>query len=299
MRPYTAHLFMPLGTAFHFRVAPPDDILDPKYLASDAPDDILASVLAHAQRGAFEATDRLVDLMRDVDEAMVWIGCTALLAHAAPARVLRRMITALEGGIAEDPSTAWWIAGTLGASGCLWAAPEMLRLYTLVEDRGNVRWIPSAPELSLSAMLEPYNGEIADGAPLVPQPGDEWWSPEPVYDHDAFRRRVTARIDELRARCPDPERDALFAGELRDPRRVAEELLAGLVDGGHHPVDGRMEDMRMLLEATSGVDLQGFYQELRFQPDEAARLVRGMLDSGALDGLRPGARYFFGREIRG
>jgi hypothetical protein len=302
MKAYTAHLFMALGTAFHFTDPPPDDILDPRYLERGDPDEVLAAVLAHAQIGSFAPTDRLVDLMKREDDALVWIGCRTLLAYAAPARVLRRMIAELEGLIDDDPCTAWWISAILGTSGCLWAAPEILRLHTRVQDRGNDRWVPDSPPLSLSAILEAEMGEIASGPSVVPQPDEPpWFEPEPVYDHEAYHRLVCARIDEVRARCPEPEHDALFGGELRDLRRIATRLLERLRTGSFVSICGgaEIEDARMILEASTGVDLRGFFCDTRLQTDEAIALVEELLRTGTLDRFRPGARYFFGHEIAG
>jgi len=299
MKAYTAHLFMALGTAFHFNDPPPDDILDPRYLERGTPDEVLAAVLSHAQRGCFAPTDRLIDLMKRENDALVWIGCRTLLAYAAPARVLRRTITELEDLIDDDPSTAWWISTILGTSGFLWAAPEILRLHTLVQDRGNVRWLPDSPVLSLSAILEPEMGDIAEGPSVVPQPDEPWLEPEPIYDHEAYHRLVSTRIDEVRAHCPDPDHDSLFQGQLRDLRQIAARLLERLRAGSFVSLSGgaEIEDARMLLEASTGVDLRGFFTDTRLQTHEAIALVENLLHTGTLDRFRPGARYFFGHEI--
>ena len=53
------------------------------------------------------------------------------MAYTAPQSLLHELLTTLSADIREHVHRATWVAMTLGLSGCLWAAPEMLRLFYL------------------------------------------------------------------------------------------------------------------------------------------------------------------------
>src|SRR5437867_2385041 len=102
LKPYCRFFLLEHGTGFHFSAPPPTDIRSDKYLYGDDVQDVIGSVLAHSQSGNFGACRRLIEIMRQQNDAWVWGCCSTLLSYAAPKAILRELITAFSGKIAED-----------------------------------------------------------------------------------------------------------------------------------------------------------------------------------------------------
>src|SRR5262249_26322009 len=62
---------------------------------------------------------------------LTWYGCSKMMAYAAPQSLLHELLTTFSTDSREHAYRATWVAMILGLSGCLWAAPEMLRLFYL------------------------------------------------------------------------------------------------------------------------------------------------------------------------
>ena len=70
--PDKPYYFLLRGVGFHFLAPPPGDMRSHKYLYSDDPEEVLCSILAHAQEGNFSPCRRLLDLMRRSHDWLTW-----------------------------------------------------------------------------------------------------------------------------------------------------------------------------------------------------------------------------------
>lgn len=296
--PHKPYYFLGHGVGFHFLAPTPGDMRAQQYLESDDPEEFLCSILAHAQEGNFGPVRRILDLMRRNDDWLVWYGCSKLLAHAAPQSVLHEMLELFSADISERAHTGKWMALILGSSGCLWAAPEMLRMFYLHPPPRTLREITGQwyiPDY-LSLLLEPRPARIGDGPAVVEPPKDpdwpSWYEPDPTYDDDGYREEVMQRYQGLCARVADREKSAVCKGEIFSLRYLAQSLAAELPERPDH-IYADDETWLDTLEAYTGLDMTSHPQTAK----EALIRVEQVLQYPALDTFEPGIRYFFGHRI--
>jgi len=296
--PDQPYYFLLHGVGFHFLAPPPGDMRSQKYLYSDDPEEVLCSILAHAQVGNFAHCHRLLDLMRCSHDWLTWYGCSKLMAYTAPQSLLHEMTSIFAADAREHTYRATWLAMILGLSGCLWAAPEMLRLFYLhplprtVPEKTGYWYIPDY----LSLLLEPQGGVIAAGPAVVKLPRHpdwpDWVDTETTYDDDGYHQAVLQRYQEVCARVADPDHSAVCRGKVFSLRRLAHSLSEDLSErhGGIYAADETWLDT---LEAYTGVDTTSQLETAQ----QALIHVERMLEYPALDSFEPGARYFFGHRI--
>jgi hypothetical protein len=268
------------------------------YLESDDSEEVLCSILAHAQEGNFAPCRRLLDLMRRSHDWLTWYGCSKLMAYTAPQSLLQEMTTLFAAEAREQTYRATWVAMILGLSGCLWAAPEMLQLFYLhplprtLREKTGQWYIPDY----LSLLLEPRSAEISAGPAVVKLPSNpdwpDWVETETTYDDDGYHQAVVQRYQELCARVADPDHSAVCKGELFSLRRLAHSLSEDLSErhGGIYAADETWLDT---LEAYTGLDTTSQLETAQ----QALIQVKRMLEDAALDAFEPGVRYFFGHRI--
>lgn len=292
------YYFLNHGVGFHFLAPPPGDMRSRKYLESADPEEVLSSILAHAQEGNFEPARRLLDLMKRDDDWLVWYGCSKLLAYAAPQSVLHEMVTVFSADVSEHAHTGKWVGMILGLSGCLWAAPEMLRMFYLHPPPRTLRDIVGEwyiPDY-LSLLLESQPATIAAGPALVALPRDpdwpDWVDTETPYDDDGYRQTVMKSYQGLCERVADPEQSIVCKGEVFSVRRLAQSLAAELSERPNR-IYAADETWLDTLEAYTGLDTTSQSESAQ----QALIQVEQVLNYPALDTFEPGVRYFFGHRI--
>lgn len=295
MRPYYRNLLLPFGSGFHLE-DPPADLLERRYLYSDDPEDVICSVLAHAQRGHFDVCERLLDVLARHDDGDVWASCSTLLSFAAPRAVLHEFaLRAMNGRIGRGgDAPLQWAAETLAHTHELWVVKAMLELFMRIEALDQFMAIP----VYLSLLLEPEPGKI-DGGPQRIRDASEpdWYDPPPRWDRQGYVDLVEQHMGELDTGLPARWRACWCDGELLGLRGLAERTLMRINAPDEHAL--RIVEARMLLEAYTGERFAGFHDPdshaLR-RLDASARL-ESFLSSDVPERFEPGVRYFFGRVI--
>jgi hypothetical protein len=292
------YYFLLHGVGFHFLAPPPGDMRSRRYLESDDPEEVLCSILAHAQEGNFAPCRHLIDLMCRSHDWLTWYGCSKLMAYTAPQSLLHELLTTFSTDIREHAHRAKWVAMILGLSGCLWAAPEMLQLFYLhplprtIREKTEQWYIPDF----LSLLLEPQSAGIAAGPAVVMLPRNpdwpDWVETETTYDDEGYHEAVMQRYQELCERIADPDHSAVCRGAPFSLRRLAHSLAEDLSErqDSTYAADETWLDT---LEAYTGLDMTcqaGTAQQALIQ-------VRQALEYPALDTYEPGVRYFFGHRI--
>ncbi len=117
-----------------------------------------------------------------------------------------------------------------------------------------------------------------------------------VPDREGYTSQVRARLAEVAASLPSLG-TAVAEGSELDVRAVATRLHRRLLAG--ESSDARMEWERMLVEASTGADFTGFYQDASLDRLAALAILEDVLHSDALRDLLPGRRYFFGHPVPG
>lgn len=291
---YLQRTFLELGDGFHFSSAPPSDITDERYLRSGDPWEVLACVLARLQRGQLQAVDVLVDLMRRHDDAGVWNACAQLIGFAGRRRLLADLATEYADQI-QDRGVQIYVSTAL-VNGCgLWSVPHLLAMHASAMDDHARKQL----ECALSRLIEPEPGSVWSGPAQIVVVDDEL--PPPFQEttieleHSGYAALIEASTAELQKTIGSDERLAIAEGRVFDTEQLAQTLLRRIRIGER---SDRIEWERMLLEATTGLDCRGFFNEqYLLQPLTAGAIVETFLESGEAAKYQPGVRYFFGHRI--
>src|SRR5262245_54777627 len=210
---YLRDTFLELGDGLHFSSPPPDDIADGRYLKSGDAWEVLACVLARAQRGEFHDVERLIDVMRERDSAGVWHACAQLLGFAGRRDVLERLAAEFADRFG-DRGVQLYLSAAL-TDGCgLWCVPHLLAMHEkAVDDDARIH-----VELCLSRLLESGRGPIWSGAPKTTVVDEDY--PPPFtetsieVDLKSYAELVEARAAELRSVAGPDYRIAIAEGRV-------------------------------------------------------------------------------------
>lgn len=287
---YLAGTFLGLSNGFHFATQPPPGIEDRRFLNSADAEEVLACVLANVQRGVFEVTDVLPRLIQTSSQPGTWLAATSLIGYAAPMRHVRWLIEHY--GDAPNPFMQRDAFGAGVAAGSLAIVPQLLAAHASASDEDARNFF----EQDLSFLIEDGYGPLAEGPDEI-EISKEDWAPvgaySTVFDFAGYQR--IARL-ELQTIVDEFDEYVAFAeGEPIHVRRVAERLLRCIANGepGY-----RIEHGKMLLEAFTGHDFRGFYDDRGIlKPLTAAAIVEGLLADPRVDTFEIGKRYFFGHLI--
>lgn len=292
--PYDHMILLARAKLFHFSRPPPEDLHRARYLDSSNPGEVTSAVLANAIRGDFSHFDRLAELMKRSDDAVVWGDCAMLYAHAAPYSALHRLVERFRPELfaSDDVVTQQWISEILCLSGGLSFVPDVLAIFR----RNNERDRYFATPMYLSRLLEEERADIADGPPELPRTDDlpPWFDVPPVFDDDAYEQRVLARHAVVCASVAEPGRATVWEGRPLAMGETARKALARIEEG----VDS--EDLsiaRIWLEAATGRDLSDWYANGLLMELHAAASLQSLIESQELQNFTSGCRYFFGRKI--
>lgn len=289
--PYVARTFLEHGAGFHFSAAPPPDIRDHRYLSSADPWEVLACTLANLQHGHFGVAAAPIDLMSRYDDLDLWAACANLIGFAAPAAVVRSLFEVFAPAAYDDRRL--YPCSAAVAAGGLWAVDPILGLYPRADPH-----LRDLLQDELSWLLEPAPGRLWAGPERieVQEPGaPDLTQPEPEPDIAGYVDAVRACARSVREAL-GPDRSAAVAeGRPIAVRDLAKTLLDRLRQGER---SDRIDRGRMLLEASTGLDCHGFFDEkYMLQPLAAAAIVEDFLESDDASRYLPGVRYFFGHRI--
>jgi hypothetical protein len=291
---YDHMILLSRAKAFHFSSTPPADIRSFRYLNSTEPREVISAVLANAVHGDFTQFDRLAELMKQSDDAVVWGDCAKLYTYVAPYSALRKLVDSFGPVLfqGDDVVTQQWISEILCLSGGLSFVPDVLTIFRRNRERDKYFSTP----MYLSRMLEEEPFDIADGPPVLPRTDDlpAWFDVPAVYDDDTFEQRVMGRHAALCAMVSDPRWATVWEGRPLSLQEMAHKALARIEQGQD------IEEIalaRTWIEAATGQDLSDWYSDCLLQPLNAAASVESLLESRALEAFTPGYRYFFGRKI--
>ena len=294
LQTYLSRTFLELGDGFHFSAPPPDDIAEDRFLGSDEPWEVLACILTRLQQGQLEAAESLPDLMARVDDAGVWNACATLAGFAGPHRLLQRIAATFERRFG-DRGVQFYVSDAL-ANGCgLWAVPHLLAMHALAsEDDTRIHL-----EISLSRILEAEPGPVWSGPEETTTTSEDlppaFRETTVTLDLEGYAALVQERTAELAARLGADADKAVAEGEVVEIETVAQRLLRRIGTG---EATNRLGWERMILEAATGLDCRGFFDEEGvFQPLAAAAIVEDFLESGQAVKYEPGVRYFFRHRI--
>ena len=257
-------------------------------------DDEILSILRSAQEGDFNVLARLLPIMKNYDDDLLWGEASFLLSYAAPSSVLREVLHGFSKQLFVDKDyvVQSWIAETLLNSGLLWAIPEALRILKAQEDRSKMFSIPAR----LSFLIEVEPGEVFFGPDEVPEPGPwpDWFDPPFTYNDSDYIEMVTAHFNRLVSNARYGADTAFLLG---NEINVAEMSYYTLQTIGK---SGDTEDIaliRTVLEAQTGYDLSGFYSNLILDRNGAIGAIENLFDDVDLSKFSAGKRYFFGKLI--
>ncbi|HND09467.1 MAG TPA: hypothetical protein PKI49_04620 [Pseudomonadota bacterium] len=296
MRRYYRRLLLPAGTGFLFGDAVPSDLASIRYLHGSDPEDVICSVLAYAQQGQFAPCSRLLDLMAQHNDADIWGSCSTLLAFAAPRSILQQLIPLMERLRMEHGTDAplQWAGETLARSREAWVVPAVLRLFEKIQSHERFMALP----VYLSMLLEPEPAGIDAGPsqrPVVEEP--DWYQPTPTWAISEYVRKVEGCRSTLVSSLSTPDRACLFDGAILSLRQVAMRTIRRIQL--HEESALRIAEARLLLEAYTGEDFSGFYDEgqHRLLPLRASALLEAFLQTDTPERFEPGVRHFFGHRI--
>jgi hypothetical protein len=290
---YLRRTFLERGSGFHFSAVPPPDIVEGRFLTSGDPWEVLACVLANLHQGNFEVAAVPIDLMKRNDDLNLWIACTNLIGFAAPVSIVKSLFDHFSESVYD--SRKRYMCSAAVDSGGLWSVDHILPIYSSTSNTTERLYL----ELEMSWLLEKEPGSIWAGPEAIAVRDETlppYIEPESQADIAKYSKMVRERADLLQQYISSNEKLAIAEGKLVDTEDVAQTLLRRLSRGDpNHRVDRG----RMLLEATTGLDCRGFFNEKYIlQPLPAAAIVEEFLESGQAKRYEPGVRYFFGHRIR-
>ena len=227
-------------------------------------------VLASAKNGDFSGAERLLDIYDDAG----WLlsgACAELLGDIGSRALFERIrpvVTAI-----LDPMYSVDLGCSLAIGGHLSSVPALL------ETLGKIAEFEDAPALiqMLSVMLEPEPGPLGDI--------------DRLDDIDTYADDVRLQADALAARLGTTDAVVMF-GDLFSIDKLVAATRRSLTNNGLFNTY-----LRHKLEATTGFDFSGFYENGSLRPLRALAVIEDFEDTGKLARYQPGRRYFFGHPV--
>lgn len=239
------------------------------------------AVFEAATRGDFSRTPELVDIYAAARSPLLQQACSRVLGDAGSSDAMASVHEYLDRHLSYqdplDPYAGLHMLDALVQRGWLADVEKMLRVYEFIISAPDARVVA----LYFSRMLEPAWGPIST----------------PPRDEDAFpryRALVMARVEELIEEHGSDHTPIAF-GEVLHVPEVARQLLRRL--SRSHEDEAMQPHLRRRLEASTGIDCSGFFENGGFRPLTAATMLESMLESGVLARYVAGRRYFFGFPV--
>lgn len=287
---YLARTFLERGDGFHFSAPAPAGIGDRRHLKSSDPWEVLACALLNLQQGQFDVAPIAIELMKRADDVNVWIACAHLLGFAAPGRIVDSLFGQFS-ATADEPRRRYLCSAAVDA-GRLWAAEQMLAIYPTA-DPDEQRYF----HFELSWLLEEKPGRLEEGPEVTEIREADYEAPEEKVDLEGYVKIAEKRVASLMLdhEIAVSRGHAIAEGGPVNIKEMADTLLARLKQGDRNY---RIDRGRMLLEAATGFDCQGFFNEhFILQRLAASAIVEEMIESVDFTKYEPGVRYFFGHRI--
>jgi hypothetical protein len=273
---YAIGLFFDIRAGFFFGAEPEDDLLNPQYSTHPNPYVRLSALLEAAKRGNFSQSKHAVEVVATYpQDPSVWNAWATFVGYACPIDVVELAISDVLGRYREPPD---YVLDHLSLA--LTSTQQLSFVPTLLdwcEQRAGTE-LAELMAGRLSVLLEP-----------------EWGA---IYSASQSASKLRQLVNEVYRRLQSQAGTTAVAvrrGEFFSPETTARRVLDVL-----STEDADREDViddRLILEASSGVDLRGCFQDGELQPLSAAAIVESGLENGAFRDFAPGGRYFFRRLI--
>lgn len=257
-----------------FASPPPDALRRDEALRSENPWERLVCVTLQAQAGDFRNVEVLLELVQSSPDSHLRDCATVVFALAAPTAVVEALVQVFEH---PDHDTR------LEAYGAAVLSCRLRLASALARQRARVAGFERERVMDhVSEMLEadPERVELVD-SPL---------------DDDAFVARVDALVAELAAHH-GPE-TAIHRGEPLDARRIVDAIAALCAAEEPEYGGGTIAYLFSLLEGITGWPYAGCLDDdcVPVLP-KISHTLNSLRQSGRLDRVVPGQRYFFGHPL--
>lgn len=271
---YISSSWMRCTEGLAFLSTPPAHIAADTTLDSPSDWEQLACITLQAEAGDFRNMEKLLQLISSSRDDHLRDCAVRVFSMAAPTNVVDQLITVFRHPSLETRIEAYSASLAVGRLNIVRA---LARRRTEAKSDERERIMDH-----ISATLEPE--------------GDELELVESRLSDDAF----IARVEEI---CADLEtrfgkQTAFYLGEPLAAAKLATWIAQEC--GGEDPViaGGRIADQLAMLEGMTGISYAGCL-DVDCMPvlPKISHFLNRLQQSGALDRLRPGLRYFFNREL--
>lgn len=278
-------VFLPVGAfrwrelGYSFQLDVPLRLRDLDASGQPEPWLVLLAVFEEARAGQFANLHRAVDCMLQASDWALLRAAAELLGNAGTSACLKDALQRLRSEIFDSRDVALQVefCRSLWCSHLLWTAPVIAKIFTEIEDHGEAEIV----SIHLARLLGSSSNWQVGGLEL---------------DGVAFEEEVRRRYGALRAIRGDDEIPVL-EGEVYSVKKMAVDFLA-MLKSERDLMEADFFGFRQKFEAATGIDCAGMFSAGVPQPLVAAGIVEGFLEGAAVQGYRPGVRYFFGHEIR-
>lgn len=227
-------------------------------------------ILAAAKRGDFSRVKTLLTIYDDADW-LLGAACAELMGDIGSRQFFDELRPAVINVIHPTYSI------DLGCSLAIWG--HLSVVPTLLDTLAKIAEFDDAPALlqMLSVLLEEEPGELADIHGL--------------HDISAYSAKVLRQANVVASRLGTEDACVMFGD------RFTIDKLVGVIR--RRLTDRGLFDpyLRHKLEATTGVDCSGFYEDEIIQPLQALAILEEFEDRGGAKKYEPGRRYFFGHPV--
>lgn len=260
------------GMAFALR--PPDSLLSPAALTSTNLWERTASVALHAQAGNFAHVERLLEIIQGADDWHLRDCAVTIFALAAPSSILGELMKVYKHA---DYDTR-------------------LEAYTATRLTGDLSLVVALAHHRSQASRSERDRVMDNLSHILEADTDDLEFVESKLDDAAYVRRVEEKVAELRLRYGDAK--YFLNGEPLCAAKVAENI-AQLCAGEEPELrGGRIAYLFSLLEGMTGASYVGCLDD-DCEPvmPKISAVLNKLRQSGALEKLEPGHRFFFGHRL--
>jgi hypothetical protein len=238
-------------------------------------------VFEAATRGDFSRTPELMEVYATTRSPLLQQACSRLLGDAGSSDAMATVHEYLDRHLSFqdplDPYAGLHMLDALVQRGWLVDVEKLLKVYEFIISAPDARVVA----LYFSRLLEPEWGPLSE-------------PPRTEEDFPPYKASVLARAREL-IDATGSDRIPVAFGEVLHVPEVARMLLRRLSRSDEN--EAMQPFLRRRLEACTGIDCSGFFEDGGFRPLTAATMLESMLESGVLARYVAGRRYFFGFPV--
>ncbi|WP_375773322.1 hypothetical protein NR798_21385 [Archangium gephyra] len=259
------------GMAFALR--PPDSLLSPAALTSNNLWERTASVTLHAQAGNFAHVERLLEIIQGADDWHLRDCAVRIFALAAPSSILGELTKVYDHADYDTRIEAYTATRLTG---------DLSLAVALARHRSK------APRSERDRVMD----NVSD---ILEAETDDLELVESNLDDAAYVRHVEEKVAELRTRYGDAQ--FFLNGEPLGAAKVAETIARLCAEEEPELRGGRIANLFGILEGMTGASYVGCLDD-DCEPvmPKISAVLNKLRQSGGLEKLEPGNRYFFGHR---